>query len=146
MSVCKVQFLFLSPCEHPLITIDFKDHLLGDLNGTSDIAYPSLSLELQWQFLSTSNDKEEEARDTLLSKHTVLVSPLLESRGYRLSSQYVLLRKTATTGNSIPDLRIILNINIPFSAFVYGVQGSGKSHTTACMIGMATIPIISLNH
>ena len=136
-------FAFLSPCKYSLITIDFKDHLVGDLHGTSDVAYPSPSLELQWQFLSTSDDKEEETRDNLPIEHAVLVSPLLESRGYRLPSQYALLGRTADAGESIPDIRIMLNTNIPFSAFVCGVQGSGKSHTTACMIGMATIPIIT---
>ena len=33
------------------------------------------------------------------------------------------------------DPRIFLNSNIPFSAFICGVQGSGKSHTAACLIG-----------
>lgn len=136
---------FLSPCECSLITIEFKDHLVGDLDSTSDVAHASPSLELQWQFLATSDDKEKETRDTLLTEHAVLVSPLLESRGYSLPSQYALLGRTTTAGDAIQDLRIMLNTNIPFSAFVCGVQGSGKSHTTACMIGMATIPIISLN-
>jgi hypothetical protein len=33
------------------------------------------------------------------------------------------------------DPRIMLNTNIPFSTFVCGLQGSGKSHTTSCIIG-----------
>lgn len=82
-----------------------------------------------------SDDYEEEFRDSLLTEHAVLISPLLESCGWNLPSQYALLGKTAAW-NTIPDPRIMLNINIPFSTFVCGVQGSGKSHTTACMIGM----------
>jgi len=33
------------------------------------------------------------------------------------------------------DDRIFVNTNIPFSAFICGVQGSGKSHTTSCLLG-----------
>ncbi|KAL8787939.1 MAG: hypothetical protein Q9213_001966 [Squamulea squamosa] len=32
------------------------------------------------------------------------------------------------------DNRIYLNVNAPFSAFVCGSQGSGKSHTLSCML------------
>lgn len=53
--------------------------------------------------------------------------------------QYGLLGSLAPdneTGSSqAADRMIFLNTNIPFSAFVCGVQGSGKSHTTACMLG-----------
>ena len=125
--------------------MDFKDHLVGDLRGPSEAAQPGPPLDLQWQFLSTDDEGEEETRDTLLTENAVLVSPLLESRGYRLPSQYALLGKTAAAEEATPDHRIMLNTNIPFSAFVCGVQGSGKSHTTACMIGMASTPIGSLS-
>ncbi|KAF2649159.1 hypothetical protein K491DRAFT_611390 [Lophiostoma macrostomum CBS 122681] len=36
--------------------------------------------------------------------------------------------------------KIFVNTNIPFSAFICGVQGSGKSHTTACLMENALIP------
>lgn len=50
--------------------------------------------------------------------------------------QYGLLGSfNPTDSTTISDSRLFLNTNIPFSAFVCGVQGSGKSHTTACMIG-----------
>lgn len=125
--------------------IDFKDHLVGNLLGPSEEAQPGPSLEVQWQFLSIDDDEEEETRGTLPTENAVLVSPLLESRGYRLPSQYALLGKTAIAGDALPDHRIMLNTNIPFSAFVCGVQGSGKSHTTACMIGMALPQMRSLS-
>jgi hypothetical protein len=38
------------------------------------------------------------------------------------------------------DIRLFQNTNVPFSAFICGVQGSGKSHTTACMLENALIP------
>lgn len=33
------------------------------------------------------------------------------------------------------DPRVFLNTNIPISAFICGVQGSGKSHTLSCILG-----------
>ncbi|KGO70397.1 hypothetical protein PITC_015100 [Penicillium italicum] len=113
---------------------EFKDHLAGDLHRRETGASPSYpSLEVQWQFLSSSEDQREEAMDTVLNEHAILVSPLLERFGYCLPSQCMLLGNIVR-GNEFPDSRIMLNANIPFSAFVCGVQGSGKSHTTACMI------------
>lgn len=43
--------------------------------------------------------------------------------------------------NSDPsDQRLFLNINTPWSAFICGSQGSGKSHTLSCMLEMALMP------
>lgn len=52
--------------------------------------------------------------------------------------QFALLGEISQSGKSkeLADPRIMLNTNVPFSAFVCGLQGSGKSHTTSCMIGM----------
>lgn len=36
--------------------------------------------------------------------------------------------------------KLLLNTNIPFSIFVCGVQGSGKSHTTSCILENSLIP------
>ncbi|KAH9209087.1 hypothetical protein DL95DRAFT_438120 [Leptodontidium sp. 2 PMI_412] len=55
--------------------------------------------------------------------------------------QYGLLGSSESTpSTAILDSRIFLNTNVPYSAFVCGVQGSGKSHTTACMIENCLIP------
>jgi signal recognition particle GTPase len=44
--------------------------------------------------------------------------------------------------------KLFQNTNVPFATFVCGVQGSGKSHTTACMLGklskINTAPIMVL--
>ena len=40
----------------------------------------------------------------------------------------------------IPDDRIFLNTNVPWSAFICGSQGSGKSHTLSCMLGILFLP------
>lgn len=39
-----------------------------------------------------------------------------------------------------PSSKLFLNTNVPFSAFVCGVQGSGKSHTTSCILENCLIP------
>lgn len=39
-----------------------------------------------------------------------------------------------------PRSKLFLNTNVPFSAFVCGVQGSGKSHTTSCILENCLIP------
>ncbi|KAH7398931.1 hypothetical protein DE146DRAFT_719015 [Phaeosphaeria sp. MPI-PUGE-AT-0046c] len=36
--------------------------------------------------------------------------------------------------------KLLLNTNVPFSMFICGVQGSGKSHTTSCILENALIP------
>jgi hypothetical protein len=36
--------------------------------------------------------------------------------------------------------KLFVNTNVPFSAFICGVQGSGKSHTTSCLMENALIP------
>ena len=45
-------------------------------------------------------------------------------------------------GNSTEDAdsRIFLNINTPWSAFICGSQGSGKSHTLSCMLENSLLP------
>lgn len=37
------------------------------------------------------------------------------------------------------DSQLFLNTNVPFSAFICGVQGSGKSHTTSCILENAVL-------
>ena len=40
----------------------------------------------------------------------------------------------AGPGDAVIDRRLFLNTNAPWSAFVCGSQGSGKSHTLSCML------------
>lgn len=123
-----------------IILSEFKDHLAGNIDTEISNGIPPLpSLELQQQFLTSNDDQTEGTKDRVLNEHALLVSPMLEQRGYSLPSQCALLGRIAAAGIGSPDLRIMLNTNIPFSAFICGVQGSGKSHTTACIIGMLPI-------
>lgn len=41
---------------------------------------------------------------------------------------------------TIADTRLFLNVNAPWSAFICGSQGSGKSHTLACMLEDCLLP------
>jgi len=80
-------------------------------------------------------DGESAANDI---KNAVLFpANLLEHNNKSMLPQYGLLgscnMKEVPKGANDP--RIFLNTNIPFSAFICGVQGSGKSHTTSCLIG-----------
>lgn len=62
------------------------------------------------------------------------MSPTVEKAGQNMPSQFALLGQLRNR-QSVSDPRVMLNTNIPFSAFICGLQGSGKSHTTSCMIG-----------
>ncbi|CAI7574429.1 unnamed protein product [Penicillium glandicola] len=124
---------------------DFKEDLAGITKVGNSVVTPSLpSLELQQQFLTSSNDQIEGTEDDVHNESAVLISPLVEQRGYSLPSQCALLGRIAGKGNGCPDVRIMLNANIPFSAFICGVQGSGKSHTTACIIENCSMAIPAL--
>jgi hypothetical protein len=103
-----------------------------------------LNCQLNLLNLSTTEDRGEETsigsyKNAVLFSADVLRSPGLEDD----LPQYGLLGSSdPTPSTTIMDSRLFLNTNVPFSAFVCGVQGSGKSHTTACMIGK--LPRITL--
>ncbi|KAJ4373674.1 hypothetical protein N0V86_007817 [Didymella sp. IMI 355093] len=48
--------------------------------------------------------------------------------------------------NTSTDSQLFLNTNVPFSAFICGVQGSGKSHTTSCILENAILASSHLGH
>ena len=53
--------------------------------------------------------------------------------------QYGFLGSYADADISKPESKLFLNTNAPFSAFICGVQGSGKSHTTSCILGKSLL-------
>jgi hypothetical protein len=64
---------------------------------------------------------------------------VLKQHGSSLLPQYALLGAVCH-GNEMyttepSDPRLFLNTNVPFSAFICGLQGSGKSHTMSCILG-----------
>lgn len=50
-----------------------------------------------------------------------------------LLPQYGLLGQVLSASNF--DARLFQNTNMPFSTFICGLQGSGKSHTLSCLLG-----------
>ncbi|KAL2826275.1 hypothetical protein BDW59DRAFT_145336 [Aspergillus cavernicola] len=131
---------------------DFKEHLAGsDEQQKATAALSALpSLDVQQQFL-TSDDEDNEVigRATSSLDHSVLVSAMLERNGYSMPSQFALLGKLIPSSkptNEIPDQRAVLNTNVPFSAFICGLQGSGKSHTTSCIIENCSMPMPALGN
>jgi hypothetical protein len=57
-----------------------------------------------------------------------------------LVPQYGLLGCLAGQEPSESSAQLFLNTNVPVSTFICGVQGSGKSHTTSCILENAVIP------
>ncbi|KAL8899991.1 MAG: hypothetical protein Q9207_005909 [Kuettlingeria erythrocarpa] len=104
----------------------------------------------------TNNVRQEEAKTTPL--FSIDVARKLQSYGADdLFPQYGLLgrREKMYDPDIAPDQgqeepnpastrlgndHIMLNMNTPFSAFICGSQGSGKSHTLSCMLESALIP------
>ena len=80
--------------------------------------------------------------------HAALVSDeIVEKTDRRVLPQIGLLGEEldeeCTDGLGKP---LFVNTNIPLSAFICGVQGSGKSHTTACLLENWLIKSKSLGH
>ncbi|CZT03568.1 uncharacterized protein RAG0_10283 [Rhynchosporium agropyri] len=102
------------------------------------------TLDLQLSLLNCSSTPDSSAEKGSISgiKNAVLFSAdMLGSPDAEQLLQYGLLgnsESVSSTANT--HSRIFLNTNVPFSAFVCGVQGSGKSHTTACMIENCLVP------
>jgi hypothetical protein len=57
-----------------------------------------------------------------------------------LVPQFGLLGSLANQEPSLLSSQLFLNTNVPLSTFICGVQGSGKSHTTSCILENAVIP------
>jgi hypothetical protein len=86
------------------------------------------------------DDPGDEEEDEIVDKLDTEIqhAPLLSATSFTVENrdavpQYGLL------GSHEKEL-LFLNTNVPFSAFICGVQGSGKSHTTACILENALIP------
>lgn len=97
----------------------------------------SSMLDLQMSLLHSGVEEDESSTSGL--KNAVLFSgEMLNNPTQQDLPQYGLLGSAEPKSSTVADSRLFLNTNIPFSAFLCGVQGSGKSHTTACMVGECT--------
>ncbi|KAH8698707.1 hypothetical protein BGW36DRAFT_358229 [Talaromyces proteolyticus] len=106
---------------------------------------PDLETQLQFLSLDGQNTSGFNGSSPHSVEHAVLVSPSLEEVGQKLPAQFGLLGHLDTRqSEDLVDPRVMLNTNIPFSAFICGLQGSGKSHTTSCMIENCSLPFKAL--
>jgi len=59
---------------------------------------------------------------------------ILKDETQNLLPQYGLIGSYSPLNGTKSISKLFLNTNVPFSAFICGVQGSGKSHTTSCIM------------
>ncbi|KAL8839299.1 MAG: hypothetical protein Q9176_004479 [Flavoplaca citrina] len=119
------------------------------------------AFDYQLAFLSDSRSKSNVTQlcdngSLEAAKNTPLFSgKVLDGSGSGTFNQYGLLCKVIATRESqhLPesttpnpprvcnfDPRIFLNVNAPWSTFICGSQGSGKSHTLSCILENCLIP------
>lgn len=88
--------------------------------------------------------------DSDIRNAVVFSTEVLKRYDSRLLPQYGLLGSICPTKESLvtanTDPRLFLNTNVPFSAFICGLQGSGKSHTISCLLENSLIkaPILGV--
>lgn len=114
----------------PLFSADVLASVLGrqiELGGTATNVLPQYGLLAK--VLETFNDKEKETDDLL-----GLAPPhLVNAFGEAVTAEGSALVKQTE------DKRLFVNMNAPWSTFICGSQGSGKSHTLSCLLEDALI-------
>ena len=104
----------------------FSADVLAHVNGT-----PPTDVLPQYGFLAkvlkTFGGHDEQNTDDLLT-------PAPENFGVALNP------KSQSSATKTGDSRLFVNLNAPWSAFICGSQGSGKSHTLSCMLEAALKP------
>lgn len=131
--------LFLALSRWMFITsrTDFQDHLsMNSPNGRpssfTTSAVPTLANQMCFLSPNDQGNCTPEQQDCTSAQNAVLIS----STARAMPSQFALMGGLRGQQSALPpDPRVMLNTNVPFSAFICGVQGSGKSHTTSCIIG-----------
>jgi hypothetical protein len=76
----------------------------------------------------------------------LLAAGIISEHYKDLVPQYGLLGSLEGEIDGSANPQLFLNTNVPFSAFVCGVQGSGKSHTTSCILENAILASSHLGH
>jgi hypothetical protein len=89
------------------------------------------------------NDSDDDDNDFINGVGSELQEAPLFSASVALDSNLETAPQYGLLGSHNKEA-LFLNTNVPFSAFICGVQGSGKSHTTACMLEDALIPLRQL--
>lgn len=93
----------------------------------------------------TAGSAPPSAVEQSIRQAPLLTASIVAEHYKDLVPQYGLLGNLEETEElTIPQL--FLNTNVPFSAFICGVQGSGKSHTTSCILENAILASSHLGH
>ena len=107
----------------------------GDvLKYVGDPASPSVAVLPQYSLIARRFQIEQEHVQDLIEMD--LSEQFYEAQQETQQVETQLEGRGAVT----PDHRIFLNVNAPWSAFICGSQGSGKSHTLSCMLENCLIP------
>jgi len=124
----------------------FSDDSFVEMNGSEHV-YVEPDFDLIQQLASKRNNTAERGF-TVTGNRNIGHAPLISGSIVRDHAkddipQYGFFGRIDADGL---DANIFHNTNVPFSTFICGVQGSGKSHSTACMLENALIPSPQLGH
>jgi hypothetical protein len=106
--------------------------------STPDIARFSQLLTGKKKSIQTGDVIQGTQRD--LEQAPLLSGSVVLQHAHDFVPQFGLLGCLAGQDPSESTSQIFLNTNVPVSTFICGVQGSGKSHTTSCILENAVIP------
>ncbi|KAH6638893.1 hypothetical protein C7974DRAFT_409894 [Boeremia exigua] len=76
----------------------------------------------------------------------LLTEDIITTHYQDLVPQFGLLGSLEDGRSDTLNSQLSLNTNVPFSAFICGVQGSGKSHTTSCILENAILRSPNIGH
>ena len=109
----------------------FSGEVLACIKGPRSKIPPTQDVLPSYSFLAkildTFGDHDQEDKDDVQIQDS-------DQSGVTISS------KGPPSPTQMRDSRLFVNINAPWSAFICGSQGSGKSHTLSCMLEAALTP------
>lgn len=94
----------------------------------------------------TSATTLSSAIDRSIRQAPLLTAGIVSEHYEDLVPQYGLLGSLGDENDSSSNSQVFLNTNVPFSTFICGVQGSGKSHTTSCFLENAVLLSPNIGH
>lgn len=106
--------------------------------ATSDFSHYSQLLTRKKKSTDNGNTVKSTQRD--IKQAPLLSGSVILQHAHDLVPQYGLLGCLTDQVPSESASQMFLNTNVPMSTFICGVQGSGKSHTTSCILENAVIP------
>jgi hypothetical protein len=124
-----------------------SDDSLDDVDD-SDHVYAEPDFDLIEQLIperdnTTERDGSVDTVDRDIGHAPLISGSIVQEHSKDAIPQYGLFGRVIAEGH---EATIFHNTNVPFSTFICGVQGSGKSHSTACMLENALIPSPQLGH